>query len=289
MRPSDALARAAKQRRILLGRRSLRRRPKRAAYPWAAERKYLRVILTYVAVFQHLVQTILIPQLSSIADEAALLRPDRADDWTDRLGGLFVNMRLRMEEAFGDVDYAARDVGIDISNFNKKEFLGQLRSALGVDVLQHEPYLQPQLNAFVKQNVALIKSIPSNEFDKIEQIAMQGFRTSRRPEDIAKEIQGRFSVSKSRAALIARDQTGKLNGQLSMLRQKDVGVNSYIWRTVGDERVRPTHAIKEGRVFSWDKPPADTGHPGEDYQCRCHAEPILSDTVFGDLFGDKGD
>jgi len=46
----------------------------------------------------------------------------------------------------------------------------------------------------------------------------------------------------------------------------------YIWRTQGDDRVRPSHAANEGRIFAWDDPPP-TGHPGEDFGCRCTAEP----------------
>lgn len=46
----------------------------------------------------------------------------------------------------------------------------------------------------------------------------------------------------------------------------------YIWRTRKDGRVRPEHAKNEGLVFSWENPPP-TGHPGEDFGCRCSAEP----------------
>ncbi|MCH2545980.1 MAG: minor capsid protein, partial [Alphaproteobacteria bacterium] len=46
----------------------------------------------------------------------------------------------------------------------------------------------------------------------------------------------------------------------------------YIWRTSGDEKVRAAHAANNGKIFAWDNPP-DTSHPGEDYNCRCWAEP----------------
>jgi len=49
----------------------------------------------------------------------------------------------------------------------------------------------------------------------------------------------------------------------------------YIWRTTGDDKVRPSHAANEGKIFAWAKPPA-TGHSGEDYNCRCTAEPYIS-------------
>jgi len=47
----------------------------------------------------------------------------------------------------------------------------------------------------------------------------------------------------------------------------------YVWRTVGDDKVRGEHAQRAGQRFSWDDAP-DGGHPGEDYNCRCWAEPV---------------
>lgn len=46
----------------------------------------------------------------------------------------------------------------------------------------------------------------------------------------------------------------------------------YIWRIRDDEKVRPSHAANNGQVFAWGDPPP-TGNPGEDYRCRCRAEP----------------
>ena len=37
----------------------------------------------------------------------------------------------------------------------------------------------------------------------------------------------------------------------------------YIWHTVGDDKVRPEHAARDGTIFSWTNPP-EGGHPGED-------------------------
>jgi SPP1 gp7 family putative phage head morphogenesis protein len=46
----------------------------------------------------------------------------------------------------------------------------------------------------------------------------------------------------------------------------------YIWRTRNDGKVRPEHAVNNGKIFAWNDPPA-TGHPGESFGCRCRAEP----------------
>ncbi|GAB6054407.1 hypothetical protein JCM17960_32270 [Magnetospira thiophila] len=45
----------------------------------------------------------------------------------------------------------------------------------------------------------------------------------------------------------------------------------YIWHTAGDSKVRPAHAERDGKEFSWDDPP-EGGHPGEELNCRCWAE-----------------
>lgn len=52
----------------------------------------------------------------------------------------------------------------------------------------------------------------------------------------------------------------------------------YFWRTRGDEDVRPSHAANAGHIFAWDNPPP-TGHPGEDYGCRCTAEPYYPEVT----------
>lgn len=46
------------------------------------------------------------------------------------------------------------------------------------------------------------------------------------------------------------------------------GNDRYIWRTVGDDRVRPSHAAREGKLFRWKAWP----EPGEEEHCRCWAE-----------------
>ena len=47
----------------------------------------------------------------------------------------------------------------------------------------------------------------------------------------------------------------------------------YIWHTRQDDKVRSSHAAREGQVFAWGSPP-DDGHPGEPFNCRCWAEPV---------------
>jgi len=62
-------------------------------------------------------------------------------------------------------------------------------------------------------------------------------------------------------------------GLVNQLRQEDLGIEAYIWRSQDDAKVRDNHAEYDDRVFRWDSPP-DGGHPGQAHNCRCWAEPV---------------
>lgn len=52
----------------------------------------------------------------------------------------------------------------------------------------------------------------------------------------------------------------------------------YVWHTREDEKVRASHATNDGKIFSWDNPPP-TGNPGDDFGCRCTAEPFYPEAA----------
>ena len=131
------------------------------------------------------------------------------------------------------------------------------------------------LNYFLHKNAQLIKSLPDEELERVAGILERGLQQGVRFTDISKSIQKSFAITRRRATLIARDQTTKLNSSLTRLRQEEVGIEEYIWQTSGDERVRPTHRVNDGKKFKWDTPPKVTGHPGNDVNCRCVAIPVI--------------
>lgn len=96
--------------------------------------------------------------------------------------------------------------------------------------------------------------------------------------ELADVLADRADVSDSRAQLIARDQTLRLNRQITATRQQNAGVSKFTWSTSMDERVRPTHAALEGKVFSWSSPPPEI----DDINCRCVQIPAEDDDDIDD-------
>lgn len=135
---------------------------------------------------------------------------------------------------------------------------------------------------WVRANTDLIK-LPERARREVEQIISDPQRAGARVEVIRKAIEERLGVVRSRAELIARDQTLKLYGQIQQQRQTAAGIEEYVWSTSADERVRPDHLELDGTTQRWDSPPivdkrtGRRGHPGSDFQCRCASLPILPD------------
>lgn len=159
-----------------------------------------------------------------------------------------------------------------------------LKAQLGIDPLAGNPKLAEQMNMWVVNNVNLISNTTETFVNQAEQVVMDGARRGLRHEVLAKEIMagtdlepGRFKKLQTRASLIARDQTNKLNGTLNRVRQEESGIEDYTWRDVGDSRVRHEHRKLDGKVFSWSKGAPSLGglNPGDDYNCRCWADPVI--------------
>lgn len=212
-----------------------------------------------------------------------LLRTDAADDSPAAiLRRLFEKIRFLIPERTPHAIPIATRMVTDVNRANRKALNQQFRAIVPVDVFGEDiGGVAPQLREAVRRNVELIESIPTQLLDDVRDTVLPAIEQGMRVEVIQKQVRERFSVSDSRARLIARDQVGKLNGELSQTRQESVGVEQYEWWCVLDERVRHIHRDLHGRKFAWNDPPVVSldgrhEHPGGDYQCRCQARPDVS-------------
>ena len=175
-----------------------------------------------------------------------------------------------------------------IANLNRKltvkEWKRVVKRTLGIDIFDdyyNGGKYQQLVDDWIELNVGLVKSVPKNSLDELQKIVMDGWYNSRSTKAIMKDIQKQFNTSKSKAKLLAIDQSSKLNAQLTKFQQTDAGCEEYIWSASGDIKVRKGHRELDGKKFRWDSPPVvdkkkgRRAHPGEDYQCRCIAIPVF--------------
>ncbi len=267
-------------RKAVTGRNPPRRKLPAQLQPDAIRLQYFREIRDFLKTARGLVQSVLVPALPSFVNEAKEERGDRLDSASGRAQKLIdqIANEFGKQVSTKEMSDLAFKIGNRTAGFQKEQLYKQIRAAVGVDVLGREPNLVPRVEQFTVENVALIKSVPQRYFSDIEKVLTRRISDGDRWEDIATELEDRYGVAESSAKLIARDQVGKFFGDLNEARQTALGIDSYIWQTANDNRVRDEHAALQGEQFDWSDPPED-GHPGEPVNCRCWPEPVLDDIL----------
>lgn len=264
--------------RVALRRNFARQRAPR--YPLGIEIQYVSILRTIPQAFRKAAMAEITKTLPRIFAEIKQYRGDSDLNAEIRLDANWSLIFFTMIQLISDLvglnlnralDSVA-NISKQINATNNADWQRQIRSAYGVNILVSEPQLPDLLNVWERQNLDLIKSIPVQMVDRLRGEMLKGFTEGKGLRDMTRMVQEAADVGDRRAELIARDQVGKLNGQLTEMRQRSIGVDGYVWRTSQDERVRPTHRVRNGKKYLWN----DKGiKPGSEIRCRCIAEPVF--------------
>jgi SPP1 gp7 family putative phage head morphogenesis protein len=203
--------------------------------------------------------------------------------------------RLRLKLNKREIARLAKKFAEQTSTYQRVQLHRQVHAALGIAAPLAAEYTQSRIADFVRENVALISRIPQEHHGEIETMVHRAVTSGQLTDDLADDLEDEFALSERHARFIARDQIGKLQADLNHARQRDLGVKKFVWRTMRDERVRgtpgglypnaqPSHFDLDGQEFSYDDPPQPPGAqgpllPGDDYNCRCYAEPVFDELV----------
>lgn len=176
-----------------------------------------------------------------------------------------------------------------IDERQKNKTMAMLRNALGVEIsaIFEDPAVQEGIDNMRLEAAYKITTIPYESINRVAERVYQYYRGQPMPEGrtLGEQLSKEFGILYDKAKVIARDQTNKMNGNITQLRQTGLGIEEYIWRTAKDRRVvgnpaglyphgnrvHGNHWEREGKVYRWDNPPED-GHPGESINC------VLGDT-----------
>ncbi len=255
-------------------------------YPHALERNYAALIRMHLrALFKTYRQGL----------EATTLI--RKDDYY-QLEQLFNDLMAIQNDLFQSGNFIGEilETGNKVANFNSRQFAKFTTAMLGHEFHAAEDFSTKLVKEWAEANHSLIKSLNTEAITKLNSITTNAVQQGLTARELAGQISKlEKNLTKARCNLIARDQIGKLNGNLARQRQQNnAGVNYYQWSTSGDERVRDGHKALDGMVCSWADPtiysrpttplqwetrPANwvQVHPGEDIQCRCVGIPYFAE------------
>lgn len=209
------------------------------------------------------------------------------------------------EKAPAEINMGLGETADAVMMANVKEWAKHTKSVLGLSFTNTVGDWWPDLrDRWADRNYDLIKKLARDKIAQINDHVERAVTNGWSYKDLSKDILAMGDgMTGGRARLIARDQIGKLNGQLTQGQQTECGISNYRWSTAGDERVRgrpgglyekaiPSHWAMEGLLCSWEDSTIyspDNGrtwiprtdempdeHAGMPIQCRCTSSPDFS-------------
>jgi SPP1 gp7 family putative phage head morphogenesis protein len=130
-----------------------------------------------------------------------------------------------------------------------------------------------------------INNFTNTQITELRQIIYNNVTQGLRKENLISQIQDRFSVSKSKAEFLARQETALATSKIQSENMLRAGLEYYMWDSARDNKVRKQHKHLNDKIFHLNEPgpivDVKTGrraHAGEDFNCRCTKRPIVVDT-----------
>ena len=239
-------------------------------FPKSVERRYRAYLLRRVKALDKLVKLHVLKSLATGKGTGKITAPANV-----RADGLVADILAKLRKAWASQappDPALLIRFVDQIAASARAFQARL-------VVGPLPLPVPfSTKGFVAENVKLIKSIDAVYLDRVATIVAEAQSKGWSASRAGRELRDATGITTRRAQLIARDQIATVNSKIAEKQQTAVGIDSYIWSTSQDERVRPDHAAREGKEFKWSEPPFD-GNPGEPINCRCVAIPVFPSTT----------
>jgi SPP1 gp7 family putative phage head morphogenesis protein len=226
---------------------------------------------------------------------------DYVDDLQKTLNDVAEYIRIKDDEVIKTLWYFSSS----LIQFTQKQLHNSFKDILTVKVAApslslnvfNSPLLDKNidlmLKSWVSTNTSLIKSIQTDLLEQVGVIIESSYRSALSMPELTKQLQAKFNISRNRATLIARDQTAKLHSDYIKHEHKQLDITEYVWLTSGDERVRTSHKVLNGKLCQWaneltyrdtitEKVRAKSsigGVPlqvGQDFQCRCSLRAIVN-------------
>lgn len=204
---------------------------------------------------------------------------------SQQIESVFKQMWKQLTAKIGFISFVSSLVAISqqTERIAAFEFRKACKKTLGIEfsIEQFGGISDELFQKWIKENVELIKTIPFDALDDMKKMVFESYVKGNSTTAIMKQIQDRYGVSKRRARVIARDQIGKLNSEVTKFQQEKAGCKYYQWDTSGDKRVRKEHQELDGKIFSWDDshPARDKKgniiYPGLPICCRCVSLPVF--------------
>jgi len=179
-----------------------------------------------------------------------------------------------------------KDLNKAVSVYPDLGMEGKAALKAGYEDTDTKPIRKKLLHEFEDRTKAVLEDFAYEEVVDLRKRLQPLILGGRPRQEIRDEIGGRLKISATRCRFIARQETALLTVEFTKNQYLGAGIKKYKWITAKDHVVRTTpnggHKALDGEIYAWDAGPdaryfstGESCHPGEDYNCRCQARPIV--------------
>lgn len=215
--------------------------------------------------------------------------------FTDAQTGNFASVLLKLSKAaakkllkqFSDdrIDAVSQKILAKLDKKSKEEFYKRVAAKTGINVtdLIAKEGMKSTTNALMTETAQWIKTLRDDTFQKFTNNTLFAMSQGESLDTIVSQFDDIVAERKNHAKFLARNQVQNYNSITTKIRAQNLGIVKAVWETAGDERVRPSHADREGKEFDLAEglySSIDGLHllPGTDYNCRCSYTMIIPET-----------
>lgn len=210
-------------------------------------------------------------QDASVASQARILMNALQSKFDDMFGRAAQIIASRM---VGEADKASKSA--------LAQSLKAMSGGMTIKTNIQSADLRETVKASISQNVALIKSIPSEYLQKVSGAVFRSVTSGQGMADLKPQIQKYGEMTDRRAKNIALDQTRKAYNSINADRMRKAGIKKFKWfHSGGGLHPRADHIALSGQIFSFDNLPVidqktgERGLPGQAIGCRCFQVPVI--------------
>lgn len=166
----------------------------------------------------------------------------------------------------------------------KKLFFEEASKNLGIDVgtLLKRDVANYDFNALVLETTQWAKKLRDETLETYTANTLRAMTQGESLDSILSQYDDLVEKRKNHAKFTARNQVASFNSIMNKTRAQKLGIKKAIWVTSKDERVRPSHQVRDGKEFDLSEGLYSSRDgqyllPGVDYQCRCSYKMVIDE------------
>jgi SPP1 gp7 family putative phage head morphogenesis protein len=194
------------------------------------------------------------------------------------------DVRSKLLKQFDDkrIEELVRDILTKVNERNRAELYSKVEKRIGLSTkeLTNTEGLTADINALILETKTWVKKSLDDTLAEYTANSLRAMTQGQSLEEVMQQFDGLVEKRKNHAKFTARNQIHNFNSIVTKIRAQNIGVEEAIWRTSEDERVRPCHQARNGKIFKLSEGLYSSCDglsllPGVDYQCRCDYELII--------------